>query len=413
MSGNAITESVERPGGTAVVFGAGNVGRGLLGQVFSQAGLEVVFVDITPELIDALNADGSYLHLTVDNESRTEQVIGPVRAVRADDPTAVREVLANATLAATCVGVRALPAVCAALAPALLARAQGGGAPLNLLLAENLHEAPAKVRELLVQAEPALADLIDAGRVGLIATSIGRMIPAPRPEVRALGAATIEVEPYCFLPIDAQALRGDFPSIPRVIADPSVPFDYYSDRKLFVHNMGHALCAYLGRLHGDDQIWQSIRRPEVRALVRGAMVESAGAVAACYDQPLGPLLDHVDDLIYRFGNRALGDTVERVGRDPRRKLAAGDRLLGAHQLCLAQGIDPRYVRVGIAAGLTQLMVDEGLDHAGAEAFLVEQGISDPAELALVAEYGSSLQGGLDADELFGRLYRGFVGARIP
>lgn len=398
---------------TAVVFGAGNVGRGLLGQVFSQAGLEVVFVDVTPALIEALNADRSYLHLTVDRETRTEQVIGPVRAVRADDPAAVREALAKATLAATCVGVRALPAVCAAIAPALLARLEAGGAPLNLLLAENLHEAPAKVRELLTAAEPALATPLEEGRVGLIATSIGRMIPAPRPEVARLGAAAIEVEPYCYLPIDAQALRGEFPDIPRVIADPSVPFDYYSDRKLFVHNMGHALCAYLGRLYGDDQIWQSIGRPQVLALVRGAMVESAAAVAACYRQPLGPLLNHVDDLIYRFGNRALGDTVERVGRDPRRKLAAGDRMLGAHELCLAQGIDPRYVRVAIAAGLTQLMAEEGLDQAGGEAFLVSQGLGHPAELALVAEHCSSLRDGFDPAALIADLYRGFAGAWIP
>lgn len=397
--------------GTAVVFGAGNVGRGLLGQVFSQAGLEVVFVDIDPELIDALDTAGSYLHLTVDNDSRTEQLIGPVRAIRADDPGTVAAVVAGATLAATCVGVRALPAVCRAMAPALLARAEAGGAPLNVLLAENLHEAPSKVRDLLLSAEPALARSLDDGLISLIATSIGRMIPAPRPEVRQLGPATIEVEPYCFLPIDAQSLRGDFPSIPRVIADPSVPFGYYADRKLFVHNMGHALCAYLGRLLGDDQIWQSIRRPEIRALVRGAMVESAAAVAACYGRPLGPLLDHVDDLIYRFGNRALGDTVERVGADPRRKLAAGDRLVGAYQLCLAQGIDPRRLRLGLAGGLNQLVDEDSLDAEAVDAFLLAQGITDPNERALLAEYRAVLSEGLDGVEaLLGRPFRE---ARIP
>lgn len=399
--------------GTAVVFGAGNVGRGLLGQLFSEGGLEVVFVDIAAELIDALTTDGSYRHITVDNESRVERVIGPVRAIRADDPVAVREELATAAVAATCVGVRALPAVCAVIAPALLARSENGGKPLNLLLAENLHDAPAKVQQMLMAAEPGLGDHIEAGRVGLIATSIGRMINAPSAEVSRSGAATIEVEPYCFLPIDAHALRGEFSPIPRVIADPSVRFDYYSDRKLFVHNMGHAMCAYLGRLRGDDWIWQSIARHEVRLLVRGAMVESACAVAACHGQPMGPLLDHIDDLIYRFGNRALGDTVERVGRDPWRKLAADDRMLGAYRLCLAQGIDPRHVRLALAAGLAQLIEEEGVSPEAAEAFLVEQGVTDEAELALVAEYCGALRKRSDADALIAMLNRGFAGAHIP
>lgn len=396
---------------TAVVFGAGNVGRGLLGQVFSQAGLEVVFVDVDDALVSALSGDRMYRHFTVDNDSRTERVIEPVTAIRADDPAAVEAALATASVAATCVGVRVLPTVCRTIAPALLARIEAGAPPLNLLLAENLHEAPAKVRQWLADAEPALDTLLEAGAAGLIATSIGRMIPAPREDLREFGPAVIEVEPYCHLPIDAAAIRGEFPSVPAVVIDPGVPFDYYADRKLFVHNMGHSTCAYLGRLLGDDFIWQSIARPEVRALVRGAMVESASALACHYRHPVGPLLDHVDDLIYRFGNRALGDTVERVGRDPRRKLAAGDRLLGAHRLCLSQGVDPRHIRVGIAAGLSQLADEESPD--AASAFLVEQGFSDPAERASVAALSDALHAGFDARTLDELLCARFRGALIP
>lgn len=397
--------------GTAVVFGAGNVGRGLLGQVFSQAGLEVVFVDVDDALVSVLARERRYRHITVDNDSRVERVIEPVTAVSATDAAAVREALATAEVAATCVGVRALPAVCGVIAPALLARIEAGGAPLNLLIAENLHDGPARLAQWLGDAEPALAGHLAAGRAGLIATSIGRMIPAPRPGLRADGPAAIEVEPYCYLPIDGHALRGGFPSIPAVIADDRISFDYYADRKLFVHNMGHAVCAYLGRLHGDREIWQAIGRPELREVVRGAMIESACALAERYGQPVGPLLDHVDDLIHRFGNRALGDTVERVGADPRRKLAAGDRLLGAYQRCLAQRIDPRRLRVGLAAGLNQLAAEESLDAGAVEDFLVAQGLADPDERALLQEYRSVLATGFEAVEAL--LNRRFRDARIP
>ncbi|MGE4465792.1 MAG: hypothetical protein AB7D32_12570, partial [Sphaerochaeta sp.] len=37
---------------------------------------------------------------------------------------------------------------------------------------------------------------------------------------------------------------------------------------------------------------------------------------------------HIEDLLTRFSNHALGDTVHRVGRDLERKLRYDDRLLG-------------------------------------------------------------------------------------
>jgi len=38
---------------------------------------------------------------------------------------------------------------------------------------------------------------------------------------------------------------------------------------------------------------------------------------------------HIDDLLYRFRNKALGDTIFRVGCDLPRKLGANDHLAGA------------------------------------------------------------------------------------
>ncbi|MBN2289605.1 MAG: hypothetical protein JXQ83_09765, partial [Candidatus Glassbacteria bacterium] len=38
--------------------------------------------------------------------------------------------------------------------------------------------------------------------------------------------------------------------------------------------------------------------------------------------------EHVEDLLGRFGNRVLGDTIHRVGRDLERKLSPGDRVVG-------------------------------------------------------------------------------------
>ena len=44
----------------AVMYGAGNIGRGFIGQLFSESGYEVAFIDVNREIIDQLNRDGQY-----------------------------------------------------------------------------------------------------------------------------------------------------------------------------------------------------------------------------------------------------------------------------------------------------------------------------------------------------------------
>ena len=70
------------------------------------------------------------------------------------------------------------------------------------------------------------------------------------------------------------------------------------------------------------------------------MNQAADALVLEYPQSKYPdsysrkdLNDHIEDLIFRFKNRALGDTVHRVGRDLCRKLAREDRITGAMLLC--------------------------------------------------------------------------------
>ena len=338
----------------AVIFGAGSVGRGFVGELFCEAGLRVTFLDVDPNLVGALAREGSYPHVTVSNTGSVRRTIGPVTAIDSRDVEAAVSALVAADVAATAVGGAVLPRITPLLAQVIARRIELGRSPLNVLLCENLHGAAGVVRNLIASELPSLpVEVLDAN-MGLLETSIGRMIPVPDLEVQAVEPTVIFAEPYRQLPYDRSAVRGAALDVPGLVGDASVPFAFYGDRKLYVHNLGHAFTAYLGETAGVTRVWEAIAIPELRYLVRAAMVESALALSLSYRQPLAPLLEHVDDLIHRFGNRALGDTVERVGRDPIRKTAPGDRLLGAYVTALSQQTPSRHLSLAVAAGADAL-----------------------------------------------------------
>ena len=58
----------------AIQFGAGNIGRGFIGAVLSEAGYHVVFADVNMEVIDRINKDGAYTVHIMDVESRDVRI---------------------------------------------------------------------------------------------------------------------------------------------------------------------------------------------------------------------------------------------------------------------------------------------------------------------------------------------------
>ena len=137
------------------------------------------------------------------------------------------------------------------------------------------------------------------------------------------------------------------------------PFELYVERKLYIHNMGHAAVAYLGALRGYRYIWEAIGDPAVARVARAAMGESAARDRRGAGVATRPLLEHAEELLASFANRKLGDTIERVGRDLPRKLAPRDRLAGALALCAKRGLPRGAHRAALAAAL--LFDDPGLD----------------------------------------------------
>ena len=334
----------------AVMYGAGNIGRGFIGQLFHQSGYEIAFIDVNMAVIDRLNADRSYpVYVTAgDHYDRCD--VTDVRGVNGRDAEAIAEAIAGADIMATAVGVNILKFIAAPIAGGVRLRCQRGcDKPLNIIVCENMIEADRYLAGLikaeLTEEEQAYFDRY----VGLVEPSIGRMVPATPAEIAEKEPLAVCVEPYCELPVDRDAFKGEIPEIVNLV--PFSPFDFFIRRKLFLHNMSHALTAYFGAYQGYTYIWEAAGDPAIRALAGRALAESSRALSAEYGVAPETLKAFSDDLLTRFENRLLGDTVERVGRDTKRKLAAGDRFAGTIALCEKQGVRPAATAAGLGAGL--------------------------------------------------------------
>jgi mannitol-1-phosphate 5-dehydrogenase len=207
------------------------------------------------------------------------------------------------------------------------------------------------------------------------------------------------------LPVDKASFKGEIPDVKNLY--PFTPFNLFIQRKLFMHNMSHALCAYLGFLRNYEYIYQTVADYDIKYVAFKALMASALAVSKENGVDIKVLIDHADNLLYRFRNTALGDTVARVGKDTKRKLSSNDRLIGALKLCEKHDVDGSYLCIGIAAGL--IFNPDG-DESSQElsAFANENGVKSTLEkyseyngknVDLIANLYADLKAGKSLDDI--------------
>ena len=352
-----------------VLFGAGKIGRSFIGQLFSLGGYEIVFIDTYKPVIDELNLKRQY-NVIIKGQTTEVFIINNVRGIIADDLDKATEEIASARILAVSVGIAGLPSTIPLIAKGLLNRYKiNPDYPLDIILAENLRNAADYMRTELIGQLPDWYPFKHL--VGLIETSIGKMVPIMQEKDIQEDLLQVFAEPYNTLILDKLAFKNPIPAIPGL--SPKVNMKAWVDRKLFIHNLGHASTAYLGYLFhpGFVYLYEALHVPEVKNRVRDTMLQAADILLARYPEEftIEALTDHIDDLLFRFQNKALGDTIYRVGCDLLRKLGPEDRLAGAIQLALELSLPYNRILYALVASFNFRATDEnGNQFPGDEEF---------------------------------------------
>ncbi len=339
--------STEAP--IALIFGAGKVGRGFLGQLLSRSGYQLWFVDRDAALVARLEAAGRYPVLLMQELPRRVSVEG-VKALHSGDTDAVAERFAQAAVVLTAVGGPHLPDVARQIARGVERR--WGAAvetPLNVLIGENYYRPGELLRQQIRQHLALPVHPYFDRWIGLVELQILCSCIEPPPELAAEDPLWVRVQDEGRLPADGGAFKGAPPSIEGLQLVTN--FQGGLERKLYTYNAANAAIAYAGFLKGYALLADTANDPQILALARGVCAESGAALVRRHGFDPDEQRAFAEGCLAKYQDRTIADPVERNARDPLRKLGRHDRLVGPACLCLEYGIAPEHLATAIAAAL--------------------------------------------------------------
>ncbi|HAJ95602.1 MAG TPA: hypothetical protein DCP02_05135 [Actinobacteria bacterium] len=217
------------------------------------------------------------------------------------------------------------------------------------------------------------------------------MVPIMTKEDMEADILQIFAEPYNNLILDKKAFKNPIPDVKGLF--PKDNMKAWVDRKLFIHNLGHAAISYLGYLHNRKFIYlyEALAVKKLYDRTRETMMQAAEILMKEYPGEFTKkdLEDHIDDLLKRFTNEALGDTIYRIGRDLIRKLGPEDRLVGAIKMGLVHNMNVDKILYALASSFYFRAADESGDMFDRDIEFVEKYFKNGIEYILINVCGFS------------------------
>ncbi len=327
----------------AVLIGAGQIGRGFIGQVLCEAGYALTFVDASQALVDDINRYRQY-KVIVMGAGEQEYVIDNISACLPDTEQAVAA-LCEASLVTTAVGPTALAKTATTIAAGIVRRMERGSTePMTVIACENMEFGSSQLFESV--KEHLSAEQLDycAQYVGFPDAEVSRMVMPIEDE----NPLTVKVEQYKEWVVDSAKVKGDLSGIRGIeLSDNPTAF---IKRKMFTLT-GHAMLGYLGYRKGLRYIYEAAYDDEIFHTVFQALTECGKGWCGEYNMPAENFDEYICIMMRRFADTRMVDPCVRPCRQPMRKLSQGERFIEPALTALKHGIEPAGIVAGIRAVL--------------------------------------------------------------
>lgn len=290
------------------VIGAGKTGRGFLARLLKEDGADIVFIDKNKKLIDELNEKKKFSINFFGNVRDTVTVSG-YSAYTWDNAD-----ISDCEFIMVSVGGSNLEYV---------------GRSLRTLLGE-------KDRKVIITCE----NSSDPAKKLKQAIGLDNMIVSESTVFCTTTEDGLDImsENYPYLQCNADLLEGFYPNIKGI--KPVNGFGDFLKRKLYTYNAASCVIAYIGYVKGYTDYADAANDSEILKLLDKNYEQTNKALCKVFGYDTKEQEEFALLSKEKFTSRAIKDTVSRNARDPLRKLAAGERIMGPMRLIYEQGEEP-------------------------------------------------------------------------
>lgn len=306
----------------ATHFGAGNIGRGFIGEILAKNGFSIEFVDINETIINALMSRKGYTIELAEESKQQIQVANVTGINNQKNPEAVIDSVATSQIVTTAIGPNILPFIAELIAKGIQKRrANQVTEKLDVIACENMIGGSQflfeKVKAYLTQED---LDYVNQ-YVGFPNAAVDRIVPIQHHD----DPLFVSVEPFSEWVVDKTQMKN--PEL--VLSDVEYVDDLepYIERKLFSVNTGHASVAYTGASLGYQTIDEAIADEKVLTTLENVLKETGSLLIAKWQFDPQVHQAYAQKIVARFKNPYISDAITRVARTPIRKLGYDERFI--------------------------------------------------------------------------------------
>lgn len=306
----------------ATHFGAGNIGRGFIGEILAKNGFSIEFVDINETIINALMSRKGYTIELAEESKQQIQVANVTGINNQKNPEAVVESVATSQIVTTAIGPNILPFIAELIAKGIQKRkANQVTEKLDVIACENMIGGSQflfeKVKAYLTQED---LDYVNQ-YVGFPNAAVDRIVPIQHHD----DPLFVSVEPFSEWVVDKTQMKN----LELVLSDVEYVDDLepYIERKLFSVNTGHASVAYTGASLGYQTIDEAIADEKVLTTLENVLKETGSLLIAKWQFDPQVHQAYAQKIVARFKNPYISDAITRVARTPIRKLGYDERFI--------------------------------------------------------------------------------------
>lgn len=303
-----------------MIVGAGKTGRGFVGRLLAEAGVQLTFVDKDIDLVKELNDKKSYLVSFFGNCRETFE-ISDYTATTWDNAD-----FSDAELIFVSVCGSNLEDVGAELKKRLEPEKK-----YYIITCENSSKPAEKLKNTIG------FENVFVSESTVFCTTIEN------------GGIDINSENYPYMQFDAELLGGYVPDVTAI--KPIEGFGNFLTRKLFTYNAASCIIAYMGKLYGYSDYGEAANDERILGFLDKNYAATNKVLCAEFgydkkDQEEFALLSKK-----KFCDRTIKDTVARNAREPHRKLAGNERIIGPAKLLHQYGEDASTLEMTAAAAI--------------------------------------------------------------